>query len=514
MDTLLPLALTLVQVTVYPQGALYRYAGVLSVRKGLNSFVWEGLPLGTNPQSVRVNIAASAKGYITQTSVEPLAAPQIPLPAEVERLRLRIDSLESILTKVQQRLTVLSLQEKTIAENLHLGGEEGSTSPEAVERYLTMIERRLTQILEEKTPLEKRQAMLSDTLAHWRQLYKSRIEGLRQKRAALAITYWAPQTEVLPISVELSGPPASWELFYRIRALPAEGKIIFQRWAAVQNRSGEDWERIHLLLSTGMPERFGEMPPFQPWELDIRAQTFSREAKAAPLMLLQAESMPDTATESAEETTAPPIPIQSEQTLTRTYDLGQQSIRAGQQKAQFFLRADTLPASFRFFINAPAEESAFLRAALPSSALGLWEAAPATIEADGQEVGRIFWSPTYSEDTLWLDLGRSPFIQIKRVSLPSRRETRLTGGTVHHYFAYKLRLTHTYTIPIQVVLWDRVPVSRHADIKVEITDSAGAAYDPEKGQLTWRITLEPGESWERTFRFVVKYPKQKVIVGL
>lgn len=68
----------------------------------------------------------------------------------------------------------------------------------------------------------------------------------------------------------------------------------------------------------------------------------------------------------------------------------------------------------------------------------LWESAPATIEVDGQEVARIQWPPTLSEDTLWLDLGRSPFVQVKRTQIRDVKETRPIGNMIHRRFTYTL----------------------------------------------------------------------------
>lgn len=522
MDTLLPLVLSLTQVTVYGQGGRYQYVGMLAARKGITTFIWEGLPPQTDPQSVRVSVPASARGYIVQTGVEPLTGRLVGLPPDLEALKKQIDSVDGLLARVRQRLTVLALQEKTLNENTRLGGEEGPTNATEVEKYLALIERRLAGILEEKAALEKRQAQLNDTLARQRQIYENRLRGLQAKRAALVITYSAPQAEVVPVRVELSGPPAGWRLSYRVRALPAEGKVVFQRWATVENRSGEDWRDVQLILSTGTPEKFESLPPFVPWYVDIftpplpmmRLQGRYAET-AAPEAAYKALST-DEGAETSEEQAAPPspLPVQAEQTLSRSYDLGRQQVLAGARQAQFFLQADTLTAAFRFFINAAAEEAAYLRAGLPMGALSLWEPAPAVIEVDGQEVARLQWSPTPTEDTVWLDLGRSPRLFVKRTQLQDKKETRLTGSTIQRHYAYNLRVSHTYTAPIQLIIWERVPVSRHSDIKVELTDPAGGVYDAEKGQLTWQLTLTPGETWERTFRFVVKYPRQKQVVGL
>ncbi|MCS6895301.1 MAG: mucoidy inhibitor MuiA family protein [Bacteroidia bacterium] len=523
MDTLVSLVLTLSHVTVYPRGGMYRYTGMLSAKKGLNTFVWEGLPQPTDPSSVRVSIPPSARGYITQTSVEPVAQPMGALPADVEQLRRRIDSLESIMAKLQHRIAVLALQEKTLSENIQLGGEEGQTSSLEVERYLSLIERRLSLILEERHPLEKRQKALSDTLSHLKQIYDSRLRGVQQKRSVLFISYYAPQPEILPVRVELSGPSASWELSYRIRVIPNEGKVVFQRWASVQNNSGEDWQDIQVVLSTGTPERSGQMPPFQPWYVDLLIPTMPtlKSAYARAEETKQGDfSTEETSSSTPDEPATEPAtaglstPVFTDQTVSRTYDLGKQRIFAGARQSQFFLAADSMIGVLRFFVNAPAEEAAYLRAGLPLSAMKLWEPAPAVIEVDGQEVARIQWSPSLNEDTLWLDLGRSPFLQVKRTQLKDLKDVRSIGGTVHRYFTYNLRISHTYNAPVHLTIWERLPISRHSDIKVEVIDPAGGTVDTDRGQLSWQVTLMPGDTWTRTFRFLVKYPRQKTIIGL
>lgn len=514
MDTLLPLTLLLTSVIVYPEGARYRYAGTLAAKKGLNYLVWTELPPEVDFQSVKAAVSPSARGYIVQSGVEPQTPLRDKLPPDIENLRHKVDSFETLLGRVRQRLTVLNLQQRALEENIHLRGDEGQTHPEDVEKYVLLIERRLTAILEEKMRLLEREKVLSDSLSRWKEAYEARLSGWREGRAAFFLTYWTPQSEVIPIRIELSGPPASWSLRYRISAEPTSGKVILQRWALVQNLSGMDWRNVQLTLSTGRPARSGEMPPFLPWYVDIAPSPVpvTKGIGAEPrLYRLQAEGAEIT---TEEEPSPSPIPLIAEQTLSRSYDLSIQTILAGARTSLFFLKADTLEAVFRFFVNASAEETAYLRAALPMAALSFWEAAPATIEVDGQEVAQINWPPTFTDDTLWMDLGPAPRLQVKRNQTQNRRESRPASPHIHHTFAYELRLSHTYPAPIQIVVWDRIPISRHSDIKVELLDSGGATVDVAEGRLRWDFSLASGELWSRSFRFVIKYPKKKPIIGL
>ncbi len=517
MDSIVSLTLSLASVTLYPEGALYTYTGVLSAHRGYTQAVWLGLPPQANPQSIRVSVPPTAGGYVVQTAVEPYSPAWQTEPPDLSALRRQIDSLEGMVARLADRLRILALQESTLTQNLRLGGEESAVSPEQVERYLTLLERQLGRLLAERFPLQKQHRALADTLARWKKRYESRLAGLSQARAALYFTYWSPQKEVVPVRVELLAPTASWRLQYRIRAVPTLGQLRIQRWATLSNRSGEDWKGIPLTLSTARPARSAEMPPFVPWYIDFAEVyplgRYFRSQKAASPSLEAADAASEEA-EPEEPAAPPPLPTMAEQTLSRTYELGPQTVLAGQQTTLVFLREDTLPAAFHFFVNAPAAQKAYLRAALLLEALGLWEQAPARIEVDGQEVGTLVWPPQLTEDTLWLDLGPTDRIQVRRTETLNRRETRLASSTLHHRFAYTLQISHTYPAPIGLTVWDRLPVSRHDNIKVEADDLAGGTLDPETGKVRWDLTLEPGQTWERTFRFTVKYPKGKPISGL
>ena len=47
-----------------------------------------------------------------------------------------------------------------------------------------------------------------------------------------------------------------------------------------------------------------------------------------------------------------------------------------------------------------------------------------------------------------------------------------------------------------------------------IDENGGANHNQENGQLKWMLNLEPGESREITYRFTVKYPKNKIVGNL
>jgi uncharacterized protein (TIGR02231 family) len=516
MDTVwAAMSLLLSAVTVHPSGATFLYTGSLSLRRGYNQFIWADLPPNYDPAGVRPILSPTTKAYIVESRIEPYTPTFTEEPADLRLLRRQIDSLEKVIYIYESRIALLKAQEATLMENKKLSGEEGGTNAQAVEAYLRLLGRELPAIREAMYPLMRYVEAAKDSLSRWKGAYDSRKQYYAQGRAALYLRLWSPQNEIIPIRVEVQTPLAKWQTRYLIRLPNAtEGTLYVQRWAAIQNQTGIDWKDVQLTLSTAWPARAVEAPPFQPWFLDllvgvpVTAKLLRIPEAAAGQDEYEADNF------APEERSSAPLPVETQGLLARTYSLGTHTIPTGKSTAQLLLKEDTFTVQPFFIVNAPMVQKAYLRAALPLTLLQLSERGEAQVEVEGQLVGRFVWPPQAEEDTVWLDLGSTERLIVSREEVQRRRETSLAGGNVRYLFTYRLSVASTYTQPVKVVVWDRIPISRHSDIKVELTDSGKGVLDRETGRLTWNLSIEPGQRWETTFRFTVRAPKGKIILGL
>jgi uncharacterized protein (TIGR02231 family) len=512
MDTLwTAVSLVLSAVTVHPNNAMFVHTGSLSLKRGYNAFVWADLPLyGSN---LRVILPPTTRAYVVESRIEPYTPTQTEEPADLRFWRRRIDSLEKLVYTYESRLSLLKAQEATLLENKKLGGEEGSTSAPAVEAYVRLLERELPPIREAMYPLSRSIEAAKDSLSRWKTVYESRKQHYTQRRSALYLRLWSPQNEFIPLRVEVQVPNARWRTAYFLR-LPnvTEGLLYVQRWAEIQNKTGIDWKNVQLTLSTALPSQAAEAPPFQPWYVDLYGEirAFTRASEAAKV---EDESFAPEPERGAEKENYP-LPVESNVLLARTYTLGTHTIPTGENTVRLLLKEDTFSVQPFFLVNGPATPKAYMRAALPLSVMRLSDEGEARIEVEGQPVGRLRWPPRTEEDTVWLDLGPTERLVVSREEVERRRETTLAGGMLRYLFTYRLSVASTYERPVRVVVWDRIPVSRHSDIKVDLTDSGKGTLDAETGRLSWTITLEPGQRWETTFRFTVRAPKGKAILGL
>ena len=61
---------------------------------------------------------------------------------------------------------------------------------------------------------------------------------------------------------------------------------------------------------------------------------------------------------------------------------------------------------------------------------------------------------------------------------------------------------------------DRLPVSRHADIKVvDVALTPEPTERDELGRLEWVATVAPDRKWQASLRFGVEHPKETLVTG-
>ena len=63
-----------------------------------------------------------------------------------------------------------------------------------------------------------------------------------------------------------------------------------------------------------------------------------------------------------------------------------------------------------------------------------------------------------------------------------------------------------------MILHDQVPVSTIEEIEVSVKQLSGGKLAAESGEVTWELSLGPGESRELELRYSVRYPKNKTLI--
>jgi uncharacterized protein (TIGR02231 family) len=138
----------------------------------------------------------------------------------------------------------------------------------------------------------------------------------------------------------------------------------------------------------------------------------------------------------------------------------------------------------------------------------------ANIFFEGTFVGKSYIDPNNIKDTLSVSLGRDKRIVVKRDKLKDLTSRSFMGSTKKESYAWEISVRNTKTESIKIIVEDQVPVSQNTQIEVSVLDTGGAKYNKATGKLEWEFEIKPNETRKMTYKYEVKYPKDKQISGL
>jgi len=178
------------------------------------------------------------------------------------------------------------------------------------------------------------------------------------------------------------------------------------------------------------------------------------------------------------------------------------------------MKTESLNASYSYITVPKIDNDAFLKARISDWAQYSLLPGESNIYFKGTFVGKGFIDPTQANDTLDLSLGRDRAISVKREMLRDFCKSNLLGNKKTTSKAYEITVQNNKNKPIDLIIEDQIPVSQVGEITVEQEDLSGATQDVPTGKLTWKLTLQPGETQKRQLRFTVTYPKKINVAGL
>ncbi len=240
----------------------------------------------------------------------------------------------------------------------------------------------------------------------------------------------------------------------------------------------------------------------------------SRCACPAPAMMKKAEEA-DVAGEMQESATVDQFVNTLQTTLNTEFDISlPYTVNSSNQPTLVDIRSYEVNATYQYAVAPKLDANAFLMA----KATG-WEEysllpGEANIFFEGTFVGKTFVDPNSIKDTLSVSLGRDQRIVVKREKVKDFTSRKAIGANIRETYAYEISVRNTKQEAIRILVEDQVPVTQNNQIEVTVADTGGASYNKDTGKLNWSWTIQPNDTKKSTFKFEVKYPKDKQISGL
>ena len=532
-------------VAVYPDAALVTRIAEADLPAGATTLIFRNLPVGLDPNSLRVTGEADATLAIGAVESRLVPGETKPVDGSLEE-RIKVHRTER--DAVQVRLEALAATQAMIMRYSQATPEKLSqeSHPLDIEQWgpaFEAIAKGLARNGEEIRLAKARIRELDEAIAGLeasRQRGPARSGPAREVSVALEAGSGAGTATAhakLRLTYRIAG--AGWRPLYDARldtgAAGRSATLELVRRASVTQRTGEDWSDVVLSVSTVRATRGTAAPDMQPLRLAFPPELVGGLATPRPAPLpsasiakaKRADGTQDMQLEAAGAVApASPAPVQATEQQS-TLDAGAFQV-AFQVPGRVSIGTDGAAKAFRLAsrqINpslraksVPAlDETAYLEAHFINDEDVPLLPGEVNIFRDGTFSGQGRVGLTAPGEAVDLGFGADDRVKVTRVPV-TRRENEPTwfGQTKTETREYKIVVKNLHDFPIKVAIIDQIPFSENTAILVEQLPATTAPTEKivndKRGVLGWTYDLAAAESRDIRLAYKMKWPADREVV--
>ncbi len=440
------------------------------------------------------------------------------------KLKMLKDSLavyQKNLSLEQSQKEILNKEEQMLLSNQKIGGANQNLTVAELKSMADFYRSRLGDILNNKMKQDDKIKGINEHIVRLQRQINTENELYSRNTSEIVISVSTTAAVAAVLEVNYVVNNAGWYPVYDLRAINTKSPVQLNYKANVFQRTGEEWKNVKLKLSTANPNQSGLKPELYPWYLDFYNPVVYRQyskkdlGRSAPAMKAQDEM--------AEMEVVADLPAQSmaefvstvQTSLNTEFEISlPYTVESSSKPTLVDIQTNEIKAMYAYSVVPKLEGDAFLIA----KATG-WEGlsllpGEANLFFEGTFVGKTFIDPNSIKDTLAISLGRDKRIVVKREELKDLTSKKLIGTNQKEERSWEISVRNSKTEAITISVEDQLPVSKNKDIEVTALNTGGAKFDPVSGKLTWQLVIQPNETKKVTYRYEVKYPKDKQITGL
>ena len=417
---------------------------------------------------------------------------------------------------------IYSQEEEVLMANKSIGGDNNGVDVLKLEEMVNFIRKRLTELYSKKAECQKKRLEIQEKMARINNQLNEINTKNKYRFSEVSISVLSNVAQKAKINLSYFVNDAGWNPYYNIRAVDASSPLQLEYKANVWQRTGYDWDKVKLTLSTGNPFANATKPEIQPWWVSIRpvVVTFSgkvmneRSAAPVPAATIETKTYEGGSLDMMAETSASYTQVTEASTnllfqISLPYD-----VPSDGKQYSVSVQDHTMDASYKYYAAPKLDNDAFLLAYVTN-----WEkynllSADANIYFEGMYVGKTYINTAVTTDTLQLSLGRDKNVSVTRTKLKDYTEKKIIASDKKETHAYEIVVKNKKKKEIEIVIQDQIPLITNKEIIVELQEKSRAEYNAEKGFLTWNLKIKPGADEKVKFSYTIQYPKDKVIQGL
>jgi uncharacterized protein (TIGR02231 family) len=509
--------------------------------KGRNKLIFPGISAFADPQSIQFVADGKYRLVSVSTEMDFMAAESFN-----PRIALLKDSLEILKDKHQNNLDQIGAYQAELDvmnANKKLGGQNQNLTVAQIKEAGEYYRVRTLDINKQLSKLRKDQERLNGMIESTRfQLIELNFNE-NQRSNQVIVLVDVDDAVSMKSTLKYLVSDCGWAANYDLSATDINQKINLKYKAQVYNNTGSAWNNVDLVLSTGDPRLSASHPELTPWYLNYyeASKMYGKKAYYAPQVVQQDyRSVAENNINMANQRAYDNYILDKDQDKSgemRFEDLGliqsKQQTNAGvamrqieisELTAEFVIQnkfscpSDAKPymvdvkemnldASFSHITVPKMDNAAFLLAHIVG-----WQdleliPGPTNVYFGGEYVGVSQIDTRNVSDTLSLSFGRDNKVLVMRKLKKEMSSKKVIGGSKKESYSYEIIVRNNRNVPIQIEIFDQIPISKSSDITVTVDNVSGGGTDPETGEVTWKYTMQPADVKTVEIGYTVKYPK-------
>jgi uncharacterized protein (TIGR02231 family) len=506
------------RVTVYAEGAQVTRAGNVSLTPGTQRIVVHGLPAELDKSLLQVTVGGTG---IRLGSVDTDVVNEEHVVAAREReLGDQIEHRSDLRAAIQDEIDTATTQLKLL-DSLAANPTGGAYSQPAVNgtNLAAVVSTVGSSATATRTRLRDARIRLREAD---REIAKLQADLKKVATAAkssldVMINLEVPAAQSAPVSVSYRIGDAGWGWIYQARLDTASGKLELERQGGVTQSSGEDWSNVQLTLTTAQPSEDAATPVVESEYLDLQLPLPAAVAAAPALRAVgRARDERDALEEIAVTGQKRGANVSASQYLVEYTVPGRTTLSADSQPRLYPISTESFAARTLVRIVPRDSLRAHLEASFKYELDTPLEAGILQLYRDGAYVGSAMTEAFLPGADVRMPFGNDERIKVAvRDEAAKSDQSSLLSKIITRENRRRFDVTsyHADTVPVEIV--DRIPVSKNADIKVEIlkgsTEPTTRDLDGKAGVLLWKLDAPPRKTVSIRHWYTVRYPRDRVL---
>ncbi len=487
------------QVTVFLTGAELRYQSPINLNKGKNLIKFTNLSAKLDANSIIVDVEKKNVVILSVFSGNNFLQP-VNDNAKIRPIKDSIELVKDELAMLRGKKEAFTLEKDLLSKNDAILGKDKGQPAAETEKSADFFRKRITDINAEMYKLQKQETRWSKRLDLLSKQYNELNLQINPPSSEVSVLVLAGEGGSCNFDLKYRVADAGWTPKYDIRVEGITQPVEMSYKANVYNNTGVDWVNVKMKLSTADPRMGAQYPKMDNWSF---LQNVSGVQANADYQYQQSQIM-----EIKKDNAKVDFKIIEVDELNAEFDIAiPYTIPSDSKPYLVDVNKKSLEAKYEYVSVPKMDKDAFLIAKVVGWTDLNLVSGNAAIYFNGTYIGQSKINVQEISDTLELSLGRDSKIAISRVKKSERNDHQIIGNFEKETFKYEIIVKNNREIPLTLTIKDQVPMDNDSRIDISILELSGGTYEKATGQVSWKLSLNPGETKTMNFNFSVKYPK-------